>query len=169
MTAGASDLYEITASKIVLETTQNPQVRDFAQTMITQHTQSTADVKTAAMRSHVRVLPSVLTPLQQELVTELRSETGIARDAAYIAQQKASHGQALAVQQAYAADGMAPALKATAARIVPVVQQHIAMLKAIIYLANTAIIGHKDRARSKPDVRTVPPRVPQRRCCLRAS
>ncbi|MEG3166606.1 DUF4142 domain-containing protein [Sphingomonas sp. LB3N6] len=130
-TAGASDLYEITSSQVVLETTQNPQLRDFAQMMITQHAQSTADVKAAAMQSRVRVAPPKLMPLQQELITELRAETGPARDAAYVAQQKASHGQALAVQKAYAMDGTAPALKTTAAAIVPVVEHHIMMLKAM--------------------------------------
>ena len=131
MTAGASDLYEITSSKVVLETTQNPALRDFAQTMVTQHTKSTADVKAAAMKSRVKVTPPKLTPLQQELVTELRAENGTARDAAYIAQQKASHGQALAVQKAYATEGTAPALKTAAAGIVPVVEHHIMMLKTM--------------------------------------
>lgn len=127
-TAGASDLYEITASKVVLETTQDPKIRQFAQMMIDQHSKSTAEVKAAAAKSRVRVSAPKLTPLQQELVTELRGEQGTARDAAYIAQQRASHGQALNVQKAYSLDGTAPALKTAAGNIVPVVQQHIAML-----------------------------------------
>lgn len=131
MTAGASDLYEITSSQVVLETTQNPALRDFAQMMVTQHTKSTADVKAAAMKSRVKVMPPKLNPMQQELVTELRAENGTARDAAYIAQQKASHGQALAVQKAYAMEGTAPALKMAATGIVPVVEHHIMMLKAM--------------------------------------
>lgn len=131
MTAGASDLYEITSSRTVLETTQNPALRDFAQMMVTQHTKSTADVKAAAMKSRGRVAPPKLTPLQQELVTELRAETGPARDAAYIAQQKAAHGQALGVQKAYAMEGTAPALKMVATEIVPVVEHHIMMLKGM--------------------------------------
>lgn len=127
-TAGASDLYEITSSRLVLATTQDPKVRTFAQTMVTHHTKSTADVKAAAARSRVRAMPPKLMPLQQELIAQLRAETGPARDAAYIAQQRASHGQALAVQKAYAMDGTAPALKAAAARIVPVVEAHVRTL-----------------------------------------
>ena len=117
MTAGASDLYEITSSQVVMETTQNPQLREFAQMMVTDHTKSTADVQ--------------LNPLQQELIAELRAENGPARDAVYIAQQKASHGQALNVQKAYAMEGTAPALKNAASTIVPVVQHHILMLMAM--------------------------------------
>ena len=129
--AGASDLYEITSSKVVLETTQDPKLRAFAQMMIQDHTKSTADVKAAAARSRVKVPPAKLNPLQQELVTELRAERGPARDAAYIAQQKASHGQALNVQKAYAMEGTAPVLKTTAAAIVPVVEHHVMELKTM--------------------------------------
>jgi len=127
-TAGASDLYEITSSQTVLESTADPKVRQFAQMMIMHHTKSTADVKAAAAKARVIAPPPVLNPLQTELVAELRAEQGPARDAAYIAQQKSSHGQALNVQKAYAMEGTAAPLKSAAAKIVPVVQSHIAML-----------------------------------------
>lgn len=130
-TAGASDLYERQSSAIVLETTTDPKVRDFATMMQTAHTQSTADVTAAAKASRVKVAPPKLTPLQSELVSQLKAETGPARDAAYVAQQKAAHNQALAVQKGYAEGGTAPALKAAAAKIVPVVQHHIEMLKTM--------------------------------------
>ncbi len=130
-TAGASDLYERQSSQIVLASTQDPKVRDFAQMMITQHTKSTADVKAAAAKARVRVAPAKLTPLQTELVAQLNAEQGPARDARYIAQQKASHQQALTVQQSYAMNGTSAPLKAAATKIVPVVQSHIDMLKTM--------------------------------------
>lgn len=126
--AGASDLYERQSSQIVLETTSDPAIRAFATMMVSDHAKSTADVKAAAATSKVAAPPPMLTPAQAELIAQLKAENGPARDAAYVAQQKASHGQALAVQQAYAGGGTAPALKATAAGIVPVVQHHIMML-----------------------------------------
>lgn len=131
MTAGASDLYERTSSQVVLQTTNDPKIRDFAQMMITEHAKSTADVKAAATRSRVSAPPPKLMPTQAELVAQLRAENGAARDATYVAQQKASHNQALDVQKAYAMDGTAPALKAVAGNIVPVVQKHIEMLKTM--------------------------------------
>jgi putative membrane protein len=127
-TAGASDLYERQSSQVVLETTSDLNVRSFATMMISAHAQSTADVKAAAMKSGLKPAPPMLKPVQAEMIAQLKAESGPARDAAYIAQQKKAHGQALAVQKAYAADGTAPALKMAAAKIVPVVQQHIAML-----------------------------------------
>lgn len=127
-TAGASDLYERESAKIVLETTRDPMVRDFAGMMLTAHMKSTEEVKAAAMRSRIKVGPPMLMPAQTEMIAQLRAENGQARDAAYIAQQRAAHGQALAVQKAYAAGGTAPALRAAAMRIVPVVEHHLMLL-----------------------------------------
>lgn len=130
-TAGASDLYERTSSQIVLESTADPKIRSFAQMMIAEHSKSTADVKAAAAKSRVTAPALKLNPLQTELLAQLRAEQGPARDAAYIAQQKASHGQALNVQKAYAMEGTAPALKSAASTIVPVVEKHVELLKTM--------------------------------------
>ena len=130
-TAGASDLYERQSSQVVLETTKNPKVASFAKMMLSAHAKSTADVKAAAAKSKVKAAPPMLTPAQAEMIAQLRAENGAARDATYVAQQKAAHGQALAVQKAYATEGKAVPLKMAAAKIVPVVQHHIALLKTM--------------------------------------
>lgn len=124
-TAGASDLYERQSSEIVLASSTDPMVRAFATMMIAQHGQSTNEVKAAAAKARVKLAPPALTPLQSELIAQLQAETGPARDARYIAQQKAAHGQALSVQKAYAAGGTALPLRNAAAKIVPVVEHHI--------------------------------------------
>ena len=130
-TAGASDLYERQSSQMVLESTQDPKIREFAQMMITDHARSTADVKAAATRSRVRAAPPKLNPTQAEKIAELRAASGPARDQAYVAQQRVTHNQALDVHKAYSMDGSAPALKAAATKIVPVVQHHVDMLKTM--------------------------------------
>ena len=130
-TAGASDLYEQQSSQLVLQTTQDPNVRAFANEMIGDHGKSTAMVKSAAMKSGVSAPPPALMPAQQEMIAQLQAASRAERDAAYLAQQKAAHGQALAVQMAYAKEGGDPALRSAAANIVPVVEHHIMMLKAM--------------------------------------
>ena len=130
-TAGASDLYERQSAQIVLQTTTNPAIRSFAQMMLADHGKSTLMVKAAALKARVRPAAAMLTPTQAEMIAQLRAETGTARDATYVAQQKAAHGQALAVQQAYATDGKAASLRTAAAKIVPVVEHHIMMLKTM--------------------------------------
>jgi len=130
-TAGASDLYERQSSQLVLQTTQDPKVRAFATMMLTDHARSTADVAGAALRSRVRPTPPTLNPTQAEKIAELRAAAGPMRDKAYVAQQRVSHNQALDVQKAYAMEGTAPALKAAATKIVPVVTHHVEMLKSM--------------------------------------
>jgi putative membrane protein len=129
--AGASDLYERESAQVVLQSTANPKIRAFAQMMITDHGKSTQMVKAAAEKSHVPAAPPVLTPEQSQMIAKLKGESGTARDATYISQQKQAHAQALAAQQAYAANGTDPSLKSTAAEIVRVVQHHIALLDAM--------------------------------------
>ena len=123
--AGASDQYELQSSRLVLATTRDGGVRRFAEGMIRDHTKSTADVKRAALRSHVVAGPPHLDPMGARNIAQLRRARGPARDALYIQQQKASHRDALNLHQDYANSGDAPALRRTAGMIVPVVQHHI--------------------------------------------
>jgi putative membrane protein len=129
--AGAADLYERAASQMVLESTTDPKVRDLARMMLADHARSSAALRVAAARAKVRVPMAALTPLQIELIAELRDETGLARDSTYIAQQRAAHGRALALHQAYAAGGSAAVLRAAAMRIAATVARHVEMLKAL--------------------------------------
>lgn len=129
MVAGASDLFERQSSQLIVDSTADPELKAFAREMIAAHTKSTAMVKAAAMKARLPVAPPVLTPAQQEMMAQLQAVNGPERDALYIAQQRSAHGQALAVQQAYAEGGTVPGLRAAAAQIVPVVKHHIMMLK----------------------------------------
>jgi putative membrane protein len=128
--AAAGDTYEMQSSQTVLQTTQDPKVRSFAQMMIQDHTKSTAKLKAAAMTAKVKPKP-MLMPAQAEMLTQLKAETGTARDQAYIAQQKQAHQQALTIHQSYAEGGKNIALKMVATNVVPVVQHHIEMLKTM--------------------------------------
>ena len=126
--AGAGDLYEKTSSQIVLGSTHNPDIRRFADMMVTDHTKSTMMVKSAAMHSGLHPKPPVLDPMQRKMVADLRNARGPARDRIYLDQQKQAHAMALALHQDYASTGSTPALRHTAGEIVPVVQHHIEML-----------------------------------------
>lgn len=127
MQAGASDMFEITSSRMVLAS-KDPKVHQFAQQMITDHTNSTKQVVAAARKDKVKVMPPKLNSMQADMVAQLKAAKGPARDQLYMQQQAQSHQMALQLQQSYASNGTAPNLKMTAGMIVPVVQGHIAML-----------------------------------------
>jgi putative membrane protein len=126
--AGAGDLYEKTSSQLVLQSTKDPKVRSFAQGMIRDHNKSTAMVKSAATKAGLKPKPPVMTPEQNQMVAQLRGESGTTRDRTYMTQQQTAHQQALALHQGYAANGTAAPLKTAAGEIAPVVQHHIDML-----------------------------------------
>ena len=130
MKAGAGDLYEIKSSKLVMNST-NPKIQSFAQMMVTDHSQSTADVKAAAMKAGLHPKPPMLSPDQSMMIAMLTKASGAERDRMYIEQQKTAHDQALALHEGYSMDGKAAPLKMAAAKIVPVVKTHIQMLAAM--------------------------------------
>lgn len=129
--AGAGDLYERTSSQIVLQSTQNPRIREFADMMIAHHTKSTADVKAAAKQAGIAVPTPKLTAAQSSQIAQLRAARGSKRDTAYVSQQKLAHDQALALHKGFASNGRSEPLRKTAAAIVPVIEQHIQALNAM--------------------------------------
>jgi len=125
--AGASDLFERREGQLMTSST-NPDVRAFAQRMITDHTKSTDMVKAAAKADGMNPATPTLNPMQQRDLAALKAAKGTARDRLYIQQQKPAHQKALALMQSYAHSGKAMHLKQAAAKIAPMVQSHIDML-----------------------------------------
>jgi putative membrane protein len=130
-TAGASDLYEIQSSKLALQASNDQDVKDFAQMMITDHTKTTQAVKDAAAKANLTVSPPQLTPEQQQNMDTLQPLTGDAFDTAYVQQQLPAHQQALALMQNYAESGDTPALQDAAKSAIPIIQKHISELQKL--------------------------------------
>jgi putative membrane protein len=126
--AASGDLYEQESSNIVLASTKNAGLKSFAQDMIKDHTQSSKDVKAAALADHMALKPVKLSPEQSAAVEQLAKAKGTERDTLYATQQKAAHQAALELHQTYGQSGDEPHLKGAAAKIAPVVQHHIEML-----------------------------------------
>lgn len=57
MQAGASDLFEKQSSELVMASTKNQKVRQFAHDMVRDHTKSTADIKAAATATDMKPMP----------------------------------------------------------------------------------------------------------------
>ena len=97
--AGAGDQYEIQSSKLVLATTKNPALKQFATRMVSDHNKSTADVKAAAVRSKLTPKPPMLDAMGTRNIAALKAARGPSRDALYISQQKTAHQNALSLHQ----------------------------------------------------------------------
>lgn len=131
MMAGAGDQYEIQSSKLVLASTSNADLKKFANMMISDHTKSTAMVKSAAMKAGLHPKPPMLDADGQDMIAKLKMAKGPDRDALYLTQQKMAHEKALALHQDESTTGTTASLKMAATNIVPVVQSHKSMLSGM--------------------------------------
>ena len=129
--AGAADLFEIETSQAILKTTTKPDIKAFAQMMIETHEKSRDAVMQAARSAGMAPPPPSLPADRQQQLDGIKAATGEAADKLYLDDQLSIHVEALAIHKSYAADGDNPALRAQAAKIAPMVQQHSDALSRI--------------------------------------
>lgn len=130
--AASSDAFEIAAAKIARSKAQSAEVRQFADRMIADHTDSKATIQAAAAKATPMVTPRPdLSQDQQAMLDSLRDTSPDQFDNRYMSGQIGAHRDALALMQRYADSGTAPELKQAASRIAPVIQQHLDMARNI--------------------------------------
>ena len=129
--AANGDMYEIESSKLALQKATNPQLKQYAQRMIDEHTKTSADLKAAAGSVEGVVIPTKMDERRQGMVDNLRQAPANGFDAVYIAQQTASHQENVELHQTYADAGDNPALKALAAKHLPMITQHLQQIRAM--------------------------------------
>ncbi|MBW6527116.1 DUF4142 domain-containing protein [Sphingomonas sp. RHCKR7] len=124
--AGMSDLYEINASQVALQRSQNPAVKKFAQMMIDHHQKTTAATVKAAQKAGLNPAPPALDAGATASINELQSASGADFDRLYLGQQVPAHQAALDLNQSYASGGDKAPLKASAKAAVAIVKRHLA-------------------------------------------
>lgn len=122
--AASSDLFEVESSRLALQQSQNPAVRQFAQMMINDHTRTTNEATAIARQQGLTPPPPTMAPHHQQMLQELRASPPTSFDSAYKRAQIAAHQEALNLHQGFASGGDNEALRAFAARTVPAIQMH---------------------------------------------
>lgn len=129
--AASSDMYEIESSRLALERSQSPAIKQFAQMMIDHHTMTTQQVTEAAQSSGITPPPPALLPPHRAMLDKLQPAQGRDFDRMYLDQQRTAHRQALALHQTYSRRGDKEPLRQAATQAVPIVQRHIDQLKTL--------------------------------------
>ena len=132
MFAGASDLYEIESSRLVLETTSDAAVRRFAQMMVDHHTGTTRAAEAAARSAGMTPPPPMLDAPKAAMIEALRQYDGVERDRLYLSQQMMAHKEALGLQKTYADNGDTPQLRTAARTALPIIQRHLAEVERLM-------------------------------------
>ncbi|HEV7255708.1 MAG TPA: DUF4142 domain-containing protein [Mesorhizobium sp.] len=122
--AASSDMFEIQSSQIALEKGQSDAVKQFAQEMVADHDQTSAQLAAAARQEQVEV-PSAMMEKHATMLEQLGNASGAEFDAAYIEAQVMAHQEAVALHSSYAENGESEPLKEVAERAVPIVSEHL--------------------------------------------
>ncbi|HEY5290253.1 MAG TPA: DUF4142 domain-containing protein [Caulobacteraceae bacterium] len=130
--AAATDMYEIAAAKLAVKNSAKASVKAFAQMMIRDHTQSTANLKAAmAASGQSLALPQDLPADLLANLDALKSASKTDFDSTYLSQMVDTHQQAETVIGAYASGGDVAQLKTFASKTLPVVRAHLARAQAM--------------------------------------
>jgi putative membrane protein len=129
--AASSDQFEIQSGQLALQMSQNPAVRQYAQMLITHHTQTSSQMIAAAQSANLQPPPPALMPNHAAMLQQLQSAPMGTFDLAFRDAQVMAHQEALTLHQNYASGGDVPALRQVAAAAVPIIQQHLTQAQSL--------------------------------------
>jgi putative membrane protein len=126
---------EIETGKLVLEKSQNDQVKKYAQQMIDDHTSAQQELQTLAQSKGVK-LPEGADAKHKTMATAMRALNGSTFDAQYIKRGGVDdHQNAVKLLEKTQKDAKDPELKAMATKMLPKVRHHLEMAQQM----NTAM------------------------------
>jgi len=131
--ATSANTFEIQSAQLALQASQNPGVRNFANTLIADHTMMGQQMAAAAAAAHLPPPAPAMLPAQQQMLDQLRAAgTGYTFDQAFQQDQIQAHQQGIALMQNYAASGDRAPLRALATQAIPVMQKHLSMAQSLV-------------------------------------
>ncbi|MFD2090710.1 DUF4142 domain-containing protein [Blastococcus deserti] len=128
--AHQSNLAEIAAGNAAQQAATTPEVKNLGAMFVQMHTELDTALTQAAQQLGVQ-LPGGPSPEQQQQLAAVQANQGRAFDTAWIAQQIGSHATSLAATQKELASGSDPTVLNLARTATPVIEQHLAELRAV--------------------------------------
>lgn len=126
-----TNLFEIEAAQLALERTQDGNVRQFAELMISDHHAAAEKLQVAAGRSGLALSDLKLDNAHRQKIEKLRRAGTAEFDRTYMKMQIEAHQQALKLHQDYAEAGELPALKETAGDLARAIARHLTRAKEV--------------------------------------
>ena len=123
-------LTEVQLGQLTLQKSENPQVKEFAQKMIDDHTRLGEQMKPVAKQLNVSI-PDQPSKKDRKLISQMQSLSGTAYDQAYVKDMVKDHKQDLSDFQAEASNGSDPTVKDAATQGSKVIAQHLQMAQQL--------------------------------------
>ena len=124
--AAHGGLAEVQLGQLAEQKATSPQIKEFAQRMVKDHTQANQELIQLG-KSESLNLPTQLDAKHKSEMDRLSAMSGNAFDATYMRHMVQDHKQTVADFQKQAQTGSDPALKSFAQKYLPIIQQHLQM------------------------------------------
>jgi putative membrane protein len=128
--AAEGGMAEVELSKLAQTKATNPEVKKFAQQMVTDHTKANGELKALAGKLKV-TLPADLNSNHKSTMEKLGTLSGADFDKAYVDAMVSDHNDAVNLFQGEADGGTTEEVKTWAAKTLPTLKSHQTMIKDI--------------------------------------
>ncbi len=130
--AAVSDMFEIQSSRLALQKAGDQGTKDFAQTMITDHGKTSAELEALVASGATKAnLPTALDSSHQSMLDKLKSLNDGDFTKQYHDDQAQGHEDAVDLFKRYAKGGKDQKLKDWAQKTLPTLQHHLQMAQAL--------------------------------------
>ena len=127
--AALDGMTEVEAGKIALNKSQDPDIRKFAQRMVTDHTKANAELASIAKTKGIEA-PKMLDAEHKAMVDSFRVKTGAEFDAAYAEHMNMDHSKAISLFEGAAKSSDAD-LAGFAQKTLPTLKEHKEMAEKL--------------------------------------
>ena len=128
--AAGGGLAEVQLGQLAAQKASNPDVKQFAQKMVDDHSRANDELKNVASQKNV-TLPTDLPPEEQQLRDRLQNMSGQEFDRTYMRHMVQDHAKDVAEFQREATRGQDNDVKQFASKTLPVLQQHLKMARQV--------------------------------------
>lgn len=125
--AAVGGMFEVESSQLALKTSKDPDVKKFADTMVSDHAKANAELQALAKEQKLTV-PAQLDEKHEAMLKSLQ-QAGTEFDAPYIKAQLEGHVTTVKMFERYAEDGDNKALQTFAVKTLPTLRMHLDMIE----------------------------------------
>lgn len=123
--AAQTDMVEANLGQLAQNNASAQDVKDYAQTLVTDHTTDFGQLHTAAQQASLNVPDAIDAAHNKEMIAPFQKLNGAAFDHKYIHEMIAGHTKAIAIYKKEAMDAQNDAIKNYAQTALPVLQKHL--------------------------------------------
>jgi putative membrane protein len=128
--AAGGGIGEVKLGQLAVQKASNPEVKQFAQHMIDDHSKANETLK-AEMSRHGVTVPSTIDPAAQKSYDKLAKLSGAKFDKAYVEDMLKDHREDVKLFQDEAKNGRDPGLQQFAQETLPTLQEHLQMVERL--------------------------------------